>query len=113
MAILYLHLITQGFQELNSIAISISEAMDMFQTQIPIHLLPGLVCPLFIIGSATMQAEEQFFRDIFSSPPLMDPALKHQERILPILEEIWSRRQNTPSFAWEDGLELTQDILLI
>lgn len=68
MAILYLHLITQGFQELNSIAISISEAMDMFQTQIPIHLLAALVCPLFIIESAAMQAEEQFFRDIFSSP---------------------------------------------
>lgn len=113
MAIVYLHLVTLGFQELDAIDATISEAMEALQTQIPIHLLPALVCPLFILGSVKRQGEEEFFRKIFSSPPLMDPVLKHRERMLPILEEIWSRRQTTPGFAWEDSLKLTKDILLI
>jgi hypothetical protein len=113
MAIVYLHIVTQGFQGLDAINTTISDAMEMLQTQMPIHLLSALVCPLFILGAAARQGDEQFFRDIFSSPSLLDPVLKHRERILPILKEIWSGRQSTPGFAWKDSLELTKDILLI
>lgn len=113
MASLYLHLVTHGFQKLEALDATISGAKRMLQTQISIHLLPALVSPLYIIGSVARQGDEQFFRNIFSSPPLLDPLLKHRGRILPILEEIWSRRQTTPGFAWKDSLELTYDILLL
>jgi hypothetical protein len=113
MASLYLHLVIHGSQKLEVLDTTISGAMKMLQTQISIHLLPALVSPLYVIGSAARPGDEQFFRNIFSSPPLLDPVLKHRGRILPILEEIWSRRQTTPGFAWKDSLELTSDILLL
>jgi hypothetical protein len=113
MASLYLHLVAHGFQKLEVLDTTISGAMRMLQTQISIHLLPALVSPLYFIGSVARQGDKQFFRNIFSSPPLLDSLLKHRGRILPILEEIWSKRQTTPGFAWKDSLELTYDILLL
>ena len=113
MASIYLHLVIHGFQELKVLDTTISGAMRMLQTQISIHLLPALVSPLYIIGSVARPGDKQFFRNVFSSPPLLDPVLKHRGRILPILEEIWSRRQTTHGIAWKDSLELTYDILLL
>ena len=113
MASLYLHLVIEGFQKLEVLDTTISEAMRMLRTQIPTQILPALVSPLYVIGSVARQGDEQFFRDIFSSPPLLDPLLKHRGRILPMLEEIWSKRQTAPLFAWEDSLEATHDILLL
>ena len=112
MASIYVHLVTQGFQELDSLETAISNAMNIVQTRIPRHLLPALVCPLFLIGSVARHGDEQFFRNTFSSPPLLDPLMQHRERILPSLEEIWSRRRTTPDLAWRYCLELTHDILL-
>ena len=113
MASLYLHVVTYGFQKLDVLDTTISGAVRMLRTRIPVHLLPALVLPLYIIGSVAKQEDEHFFRTIFSSPPLLDPALKHRERVLPILEEIWSRRKTTPGFEWKDSLDLTHDIMLI
>ncbi|MCJ1387734.1 hypothetical protein MMC18_000577 [Xylographa bjoerkii] len=113
MASIYLHLVIDGFQMLELLDTIISETMRLLRTQIPTHILPALVAPLYVIGSVARQRDEQFFRDIFSSLPLLDPLFKHRERVLPILEEIWSKRQTTPLFAWEDSLELTHDILLL
>jgi len=113
MASIYLHLVIEGFQKLEVLDTTISEAMRMLRNQIPTQILPALVSPLYVIGSVARQGDEQFFRDIFSSPPLLDPLLKHRRRILPMLEEIWSKRQTAPLFAWEDSLEPTHDILLL
>lgn len=113
MATVYLLLVVQGFQNLERVDAIISEATKVLQSKVPKHFLPALVCSLFIIGSVAKQEDEQFFRDIFSSPPMLDPTLKHRGRILPILEEIWSRRKTTPAFMWEDCLELTSDVLLL
>jgi len=113
MATIYLHLVVQGFQNLERVDAIISEATKVLRSKVPKHFLPALVCPLFIIGSVAKQEDEQFFRDIFSSPPMLDPALKHRRGILPILEEIWSGRKTTPAFMWEDCLRLTSDILLL
>ena len=110
---LYLHLVPEGFQKPKVLDKIISEAMRMLQTQIPTVVLPALVTPLYVVGSVARQGDEQFFRDIFSPPLLLDSLLKHQGKILPILEEIWSKRRTTPLFAWEDSLELTHDILLL
>ena len=113
MASLYLHLVVEGFQNLEILETTISEAMRMLRTQIPTQILPALVSPLYVIGSVARQEDKQFFRDIFSSPPLLDPSLRHRGRILPMLEEIWSKRQTEPLFVWEDSLESAHDILLI
>ncbi len=113
MATVYLHLITHGFQYLEVLDTTVSTVMRILQTRISIQLLPALVCPLFIIGSVVGPRDEAFFRNIFSSPPSLDAVLKHRERLLPILEEIWSRRQTKPGLEWKDALELTRDILLL
>ena len=113
MASLYLHLVIEGFQRLEVLDTTVSEAMTMLRTQIPTQILPALVSPLYIIGSVARKEDEQYFRDIFSSPPLLDPSLKHRKRILPMLEEIWSKLRTAPLFAWEDSVELTDDILLL
>ena len=113
MASLYLHLVINGYQRLEALEPTISEAMEMLRTQTPKKILPALVFPLFIIGSVARRGDQQFFRDIFSSPPLLDPLLKHRGRILPLLEEIWNKRQTMTILAWEDCLESTHDILLL
>ncbi|OBT65925.1 hypothetical protein VE03_05488 [Pseudogymnoascus sp. 23342-1-I1] len=113
MASVYLHLITHGFQELGILDVFIARAMIILQTEVPTHVLPALVAPLYVIGSVARQGDEQFFRDAFSSPPLLDTSLKQRTRILPILEEVWDKRRAESSFLWEDSLELIPDILLI
>ncbi|KAL8792383.1 MAG: hypothetical protein Q9195_004996 [Heterodermia aff. obscurata] len=113
MASIYLHLVIEGFQNLETLSTTISKAMRMLQTQIPTQILPALVAPLYLTGSVASQDDVQFFRDIFSSPPVLDPSLAHRGRILHVLEEIWKKRQRASFFAWEDSLELTHDILLI
>ena len=113
MASLYLHLVTHGFQKLEILDTTISEAMQILQTQIPVDLLPALVSPIYVIGSVARQGDKEFFRKVFSSPPLLHPLFKHRDRILPILEEIWRRRETPPGFAWKDSLELASDILLL
>lgn len=113
MASVYLHLITHGFQQLGVLDAVISRVMIILHTEIPTHLLPALVAPLYVIGSVARQGDEQFFRDIFSSPPLLDASLKQRTKILPILEEIWNKRRTEYGFLWEDSLELIHDILLV
>ncbi|KAK9366157.1 fungal-specific transcription factor domain-containing protein [Lipomyces kononenkoae] len=113
MASIYLHLVTHDYQKLQVLDTSISGAMRVLKTQVPTQLLPTLVSPLYVIGSVARQEDEQFFRNIFSSPPVLDPLLQHRARILPILEEIWRRRRGTPSFTWKDALELSPDLLLL
>lgn len=113
MASIYLHLVTRGFANLESLHTTISDATDMLRTQISIHLLPALVCPLYIVGSVAREGDEQIFRNIFSSPPLVNPLFGHRGNILPILEQIWNRRRTTPGFTWKDSVEFTNDILLV
>lgn len=113
MASIYLHLITHGFQELELLDTTISGVMRLLETQIPAHLLPALVSPLYIIGCVARQGDHHIFRSIFSSVPLLDPLLEHRGRILPILEEIWSRRRTKPCLLWQDSLDLTSDLLLL
>lgn len=113
MASVYLHLVTHGFQKLEVLDAELSRAMIILQTRISTRLLPVLVCPLYVLGSVSKQGDEQFFRNVFSTPQLLDPSLQHRGKILPVLEEIWRRRRTLPGFAWKDTLELTVEILLI
>jgi len=113
MALIYLHLVNHGFQELEELDSTISSAMRLLQTQTSMHLLQAVVCPLYVIGSVARQEDEHYFRSTFSSPPLSDPSLQHRGRILPILEEIWGRRQIIPGLTWGESLELAHDILLL
>ncbi|RDW87251.1 hypothetical protein BP5796_02945 [Coleophoma crateriformis] len=113
MASVYLHLVIHGFGKLEELDSTISAAINILQTQVPVQHLPALVAPLYVIGSVAREGDEEFFRNMFSSPPVLDHLLEHRIRILPLLEDIWSRRQTMPGFTWKDSLELTQDILLL
>ncbi|KAF1845719.1 uncharacterized protein K460DRAFT_405959 [Cucurbitaria berberidis CBS 394.84] len=112
MAAVYLHLVTYGFEKLDYVSTAFQDALAILKTQRSSRLLLVLTTPLFILGSIVKPGDQQFFRDILSSPPLLDPFLQHRMRILPILEEIWAR-QNTPGFTWNHCVEIAQDILLV
>ena len=112
-AIIYLHLVIQGFAQLESVNRIISDAMHMLQIRIPSYLLPALVTPLYIVGCTARHEDKDFFRKIFSSLPLLDPSLQHRRRILPVLEEVWSRRRTVLGFSWKDTLSLTDEIMLV
>lgn len=113
MASIYLHLVTQGFHNLDVVDHSVTAAMTMLQTQGPAQILPALVSPLFVIGCVAREEHKSFFRLTFSSWPLLDPILKYRGRISNILEDIWSRRISDPLFDWKACVELTGDILLL
>jgi hypothetical protein len=114
MAFTYLHLAIHGFHKLELLDTVISDAARTIRTSFPGTFLSAVVCPLFIIGSvARLGEEQQFFRDIFSSQPLLDPLLKHRAKILPVLEEVWTKRELSESFIWNDALGLSHDLLLI
>ncbi|KAF2489243.1 hypothetical protein BU16DRAFT_472257 [Lophium mytilinum] len=113
MASIYLHLITYGFNKLELVDRIIPEAMKMLHTRIPVHFLPALVAPLFVVGCVAKQEDQQYFRNAFESPPLVDSLLKHRGRILPVLEEVWRQRRGATGVAWKDCLELTKEVLLL
>jgi hypothetical protein len=77
MAFIYLHVVTHGFQELELLEVTITEAMILLQAHIPIHFLSAMVSPLFIIGSVASEGDEQFFRNIFWPLPVLNPRVKH------------------------------------
>lgn len=113
MAIVYLHLVMHGFQDMDVLETKISIVTTMLRLKAVKHVLPSLVPPLYVIGAAcSTQRHQQFFREVFSSPPVIDPFFQHRVKILPVLEEIW-RRQGTGGLAWNDCIELTKDILLV
>ena len=112
-AFVYLHLVYHGFGDLEELEPTISETIKISENIGPRYGLRALICPLFILGSVAKQDDEQFFRGIFSSPPLHDPVLQHRARMLPVLEEIWSKRRTASTFTWKDTCALTSTILLI
>ncbi|KAE9365024.1 hypothetical protein N431DRAFT_354061 [Stipitochalara longipes BDJ] len=112
-ASIYLRLLVQGFHNVEGLDTTISEAMFMLQTQTTANTLPYLVCPLFLVGCVAREEDKEFFRTSFTSPPLLNPLLKHRRMILPILEEIWSKRTTVLGFGWQDCVELTKNLLLI
>jgi hypothetical protein len=112
MATVYLHLIIHGFQQLDLLDRTISDVMQVLQTQHSTPL-PALVLPLFVFGAVAGQRDENWFRNAFSTLPLISPGLKHRTNIMPILEEIWDRRRVEPALVWRDVLPLTHDILLV
>jgi hypothetical protein len=78
----------------------------------PAHLMHVIICPLYIIG--TVATNEQFFRDVFSSAPVLDPSLEHRGKILPVLEELWRRRDATMTgWTWQDTVTLSDHNLLL
>ncbi|KAI8625187.1 fungal-specific transcription factor domain-containing protein [Xylariaceae sp. FL1651] len=114
MATIYLHLVHHGFQDLQLLDTTICSVMRMLQTQTPLQLLPGLVAPLFVVGCVARQGDEQqFFRSMFLSPPLLEPFLKHREKIMPILEELWRKRQTTANLTWDTVLDHSRHLLLL
>lgn len=112
MALVYLHLVTIGFEELEVLDSARSKVTEVLQSGTVADCLTALVCPLFMFGVIAKPSDEEFYRKTFSSPSLQQPPLKHRERILPALEEIWERRTRA-GFQWKDVLEITSHLLLI
>ncbi|KAH8677363.1 fungal-specific transcription factor domain-containing protein [Xylariales sp. PMI_506] len=112
MASVYLHLVTHDFQKLEILAPSVTAVVTAVRTQSAANILPALVCPLFLIGLVASHNDQQFFRGIFTSPPVMNSSLQHRGAILLILEDVW-RRRSTETLHWTDILELTPNILLV
>ena len=113
MATIYLHLVMEGFHNLQVLETNMAEAIELIRSRLPPQLLPALVLPLFVIGSVAGPGDEQFFQDVFSSPMLLNPVLKSRATILPVLEDIWSKRRTTLVMTWGHCLELTNGMLLI
>ncbi|KAF2427555.1 hypothetical protein EJ08DRAFT_592791 [Tothia fuscella] len=112
-ASLYLHMVCWGFQALQSIDKTYAGAMKIFRQHVPTQVLPAMVAPLFLFGAVAKEEDKDFFRNAFSSPPVLGPSLKHRERILPILEKIWHTRVSSADLTWKDCLGLAQNILLV
>lgn len=111
-ALIYLHLVIHGFTELRQISDFVSRVTTHLRCVLLSELRPTLVMPIYICGSVAEESDRDFFREVLSTPPLMDPALPHRARVLQGLEEIWIQRQIRPVCTWEDCLALISDILL-
>ncbi|KAG9234028.1 fungal-specific transcription factor domain-containing protein [Amylocarpus encephaloides] len=106
MGCIYLHFVFKGLEQGSPcLDPTMVEVMTILRKETPRDLLPGLVCPLFVIGCAAFEEDKQFFRDVFSSTPLLDPSLDHRNKILPLLEKTWARR-DTSHTTWSDVIEL-------
>lgn len=71
---------------------------------------------VYIIGYvAATPEDQQFFRYVFSSSPVLDPSLEHRSKILPLLEDIWQKRDAMLDGShWEDSLRrLSESNLLL
>ncbi|KAJ0421547.1 fungal-specific transcription factor domain-containing protein [Aspergillus carlsbadensis] len=113
MAVIYLHLVVHGFEQLDGLGGVISEAMQILQNQLPCNLLSAMIAPLFIIGCVARQDGEQgYIRTLFSAAPVVQPLLKHRSRILPVLEGVWIGRQ-TSGFCWGDAIRACGELLLV
>lgn len=112
MAAVYLHLVTNGFQNLEILHTTIVSAMTILQTQISAQHLSKLITPLYFIGIVSRPEHQRFFRDTCVSLMLVTPFLSHRGHILPLLEKTWARRSD-PGFAWTNCAKLAKDILLI
>jgi hypothetical protein len=103
-----------AFQRLENLATAISEIIVILRNDTSKQILSAMVTPLFTIGSAAREGDEQnSLREVVSSPQLLDPLMIHRERILSILEVIWSTRQTASAFVWQDCVELTKNNFLI
>lgn len=114
-AFIYHHVVVSGFQlqtdELNT---TIWEAMTLLRTLVPITSMHTIVCPLYIIGCVAKGEDKDFFRNIFSKAPLLEPSLVHRSKILAILEQIWHVRDTTPDgWTWEESIRLSNSSLLL
>ena len=114
-ASIYLHLIVYGYQlETPEVRSTIADAMMILRMKMPVNLMNAIICPLYIVGSVAKREDEQFFRDTFSSAPVLDASLEHRGRILPLLEEIWRTRDTTVTgWTWQDTARLSDSNLLL
>lgn len=115
-AFIYLHVVASGFQtQTEELSTTVWEAMALLRTLFPANSIHAIVCPLYIIGSVVRSDKDKdFFRIVFSKPPLLVPSLAHRNTILPLLEDIWRMRETSVSgWTWEDSLRLSNHNLLL
>lgn len=110
---IYLHLVTTGFENLESLDHIVSPALEHLETKVGNDLLPTLVCPLFFLGCGLSNEDGfELLRKVFASRSILHPLFAHRTKLLPALEVIWKQSRG-PVFSWNDVVDLTCDILLI
>ncbi|KAJ5226063.1 fungal-specific transcription factor domain-containing protein [Penicillium chermesinum] len=62
MALVYLHLVGHGFEDLDVVDSTFNEAIRLLQTNMTAQILPALVCPLFVIACVSCESHQQYFR---------------------------------------------------
>lgn len=115
MGFIYLKLVLIGFQQESlCLTTTMTRAMDTLRNDTPRHLLPAMICPLYVLGCAAREEDKSYFRDVLSAAPLMDPSLCHRAKILPLLERIWIMRDSSPhGVTWSDILQASDGSLLL
>ena len=107
---IYLQLVLGGFQVLQET--EVSAAMEALRAESVFPFRAALVFPLFICGIVSTPCNKKFIRDVFSSEPIRTPSLQHREKVILVIEEIWSMKERDPGYTWKDCLALTGDVLL-
>nr|AGO59048.1 PtaR3 [Pestalotiopsis fici] len=114
MAIIHLHLVTHDFERLDNLRETIADAIRLLQSQVPCSMIPVIVAPLFIIGCVAAQGDEQsLFRASLASDTSQHRLYRHRKDVLSALEEIWSKRQTSTDYTWNDVLDMGQHKYLL
>jgi hypothetical protein len=114
-SLIYLHLVVHGFQHFDhDFNAAQDEIMMILRKQMRHELIPAIISPLFIVGCATKKEDEPLFRHVFSSAPVLDPFLEHRAKILPLLEDVWRKRnESSGAMCWHDCLSLSEASMLL
>ncbi len=114
-ASVYLHLVVCGYQpDSERLDETIREVMVLFREHVPRDLTLAIVFPLYIFGCVARKEDEDFFRDVLTSAPILDPAMEHRGKLLPLMENIWRMRDvNIDGWAWKSVLLLSEYNLLL
>ncbi|KAL3426606.1 C6 transcription factor [Phlyctema vagabunda] len=113
-ASVYLRMVVSGVYEGADTDADLDEVMVILQTKVRTEILHALICPLYLLGCAARPQDEDFFRAVFSSLPVLDPSLEHRAKLLPLLEETWQARKTSACpWTWQENIRLSQCNLLL
>lgn len=111
----YLQIVMWGYKpDSQCLAETVRDTMYIFREHVPRELMPALIFPLYIFGCVARKEDEDFFRDILSTAPVLDPAMEHRAQLLPIMEAVWARREErVDGWSWQDLLLSGNNLLLV
>lgn len=119
-ASVYLHLVVYGFETCSeALRATMVEAMAILRTHMPKDLLGAIVFPLYIFACNAKEEDEDFFRHVFSTSPVLEKSMEHRGKLLPLMEKIWRSRRahgadgDGTGWSWQNNLALSEYNLLL